>query len=233
MSLNTYGKIKGFVSHEEILEFIRNNYDSNANDHVSFHDEGPLSDITWEHQINEHSADNENKYSWYGYISFKHNNDRRSLFYSYCNVNSLENLAFYKEHNLENMVRAETTFISLSYWKDSVEIIKAILEHFGGGWIDENDCDNQEYYPYPVPEGYKPEGTEKLVEYEACYALNNAFVFRFYADSDASAREIARNLTESPELQESFMASINREAVPGKKSRSYFSLRSVSKTNNN
>ena len=45
------------------------------------------------------------------------------------------------------MVRSETTFISLSYYGASVEIIKEIVAHFGGGWVDDNDCDDKSYYP--------------------------------------------------------------------------------------
>lgn len=25
--------------------------------------------------------------------------------------------------------------------------MKEIVAHFGGGWVDENDCDDKEYYP--------------------------------------------------------------------------------------
>ena len=34
MSVDTHGKIKGFVRHEEILNFIRQKYDKNARDTV-------------------------------------------------------------------------------------------------------------------------------------------------------------------------------------------------------
>lgn len=48
------------------------------------------------------------------------------------------------------MVRSETTFISLSYYGSSVEIIKEIVAHFGGGWVDDNDCDDYPYYPVAI-----------------------------------------------------------------------------------
>lgn len=44
------------------------------------------------------------------------------------------------------MVEAETTAVSLGCHGASVEIIKELIKHFGGGWIDENDCDDEEYY---------------------------------------------------------------------------------------
>ena len=68
------------------------------------------------------------------------------LFYYYGNINSYENLKYYTEFGLEDMVKSETTHIGLGYWGSSVEIIKEIVENFGGGWLDENDCDDKEYY---------------------------------------------------------------------------------------
>ena len=57
------------------------------------------------------------------------------------------------------MVRAETTSLSLGKWNSSVEIIKDIVTHFGGGWIDEDDCDSEDYYPIES----NPDGSIKPV----------------------------------------------------------------------
>ena len=53
------------------------------------------------------------------------------------------------------MVNSETTTITLGCWGSSVEIIKELVSHFGGGWIDENDCDEKEYYFLPAETGYR------------------------------------------------------------------------------
>ena len=45
------------------------------------------------------------------------------------------------------MVLHETTTISLGRDKNSVDIIKTLVAQFGGGWIDENDCDDNDFYP--------------------------------------------------------------------------------------
>ena len=45
------------------------------------------------------------------------------------------------------MVKAETTSLSLGCWGSSVEIITELVAQFGGGWVDNNDCDSEEYYP--------------------------------------------------------------------------------------
>lgn len=147
MSVDTHGKIKGFVRHEEILNFIRQKWDKDASDSISKHIICPISKCTWKYKFNEHSEDNENYYSLYGHICFKYNDEDRSLFYCYFNVNSYDNLDYYSKRNLSDMVETETTYLTLSHWGSSVEIIKNIIENFGGGWIDENDCDDKEYYP--------------------------------------------------------------------------------------
>lgn len=150
MGVDTNGRIKGFVRHDEIFNFIIQKYDKNAVDNVKKFVHKPLSEIDWKYKINEHSEDNENWYSVYGRIDFNYHGEERSLFYSYDNLNSYENLEYYSEYGLKDMVLAETTYISLGYWGNSINIIKEIVAHFGGGWIDENDCDDNPYYPIEV-----------------------------------------------------------------------------------
>lgn len=97
-------------------------------------------------KINEHSEDNKNWYTTCGFINFKYKEEDRRLFYSYDNLNSFENLKYYSKYGLENMVMAETTYLSLGCWGSSIEIIRELVAHFGGGWLDENDCDDKVYY---------------------------------------------------------------------------------------
>lgn len=146
MGCDTYGKIKGYVRQEDIFEFIKQKYDENAINKVGRTMTIPLSKCSWEYEVNEHSEDSENWYTISGFICFKYNEEDRMLFYCYNNINSFENLEYYMEYGLENMVKTETTHIGLGCWGSSVEIIKEIVENFGGGWIDENDCDDEEYY---------------------------------------------------------------------------------------
>lgn len=69
----------------------------------------------------------------------------RSIFYLYDDRNCHENLKYYMSVDLEDMVYSEKTYLSLGCGGSSVEIMKKIVEHFGG-WFDENDCDDKEYY---------------------------------------------------------------------------------------
>ena len=91
-------------------------------------------------------GDTDDLYDIVGYITFRYKNKPMSLFYSYSNYNPYENLDYYLQYNLEDMVKSETTYLSLYLSASSVEIIKDIVIEFGG-WIDENDCDDEPYYP--------------------------------------------------------------------------------------
>lgn len=44
-------------------------------------------------------------------------------------------------------------FLDLDFWGHSIEIMRALISHFGG-WLDENDCDNEDaYYITEAPDG--------------------------------------------------------------------------------
>ena len=53
-------------------------------------------------------------------------------------------LTYYIENGLEDLVYSDTTYLSLGYDDEAVEIMNMIVQHFGG-WIDENDCDDNLY----------------------------------------------------------------------------------------
>lgn len=157
MGLDTHGRIKGFVRHEEILNFIRQKWDKDVKDIVKKKIYSPISECDWRYKINEHSEDNENWYIISGFIFFQYNYENRMLFYMYENINSYENLEFYSNYGLKDMVESEVTLLSLGYWGSSVEIMKELVAHFGGGWIDENDCDDEVYYPVEMKTEYEDE----------------------------------------------------------------------------
>lgn len=142
----TLGKIKGYISPEDIFNFIRETWDKNARTNVKKCSICPLSECDWEYEIHPHSEDNQNWCITSGFISFCYKDEARLLHYAYNNVNSFENLDYYSKHNLEDMVRTETTHIGLGRWGSSVEIASTLITRFGGGWIDEDDCDDEEYY---------------------------------------------------------------------------------------
>ncbi len=132
MGCETHGLIKGYIKHEDIFAYIKQNWDENAREDIQKHIICPLTQCKY-YKLNEHSDDNANWYSFTGYIYFTYNRELRRLFYVYENVT-------------ETATEPETTYLSLGYNENSVEIIKALVEYFGGGWIDENTCDDKDYH---------------------------------------------------------------------------------------
>ena len=150
MGCDTHGKIKGYTRPEEILNFIRQKYDKNATMSITKKNVCPLSTYHGKYKLNAHSEDRINSYNISGRIDFIYKEEDRSIFYDYCNVNLFENLEYYSNYGLEDMVKSETTHLSLGHWGSSVEIMKEIVAQFGGGWVDENDGDDRQYEPVEV-----------------------------------------------------------------------------------
>ena len=149
MSSSTCVNLLGHVEPEQIFDFIRKNFDSNAKFYTphKYSFDGLASDYDF---IKEIYDDTNKATSCDGFIcSFKSNKNNRVLFYAYSNYNSYDNLEYSSQYNLENMVKAETTYLSLGNWGSSVEIMTAICRAFGG-WIDEDDCDGKPYYWIPA-----------------------------------------------------------------------------------
>lgn len=151
MSIDTIGRLRGFISSEQIAKYLQTHYDKNAFCKIERKFYGKIdeefSDTVY--AINLGSQDNDNWYVDSGFIEFKDEDETRQLFYSYSNVNFYENLEYYQDLNLEEMVSTETTSIILGCFGNSVEILKNMIEYFNGGWLDKNDCDDElfEYIP--------------------------------------------------------------------------------------
>ena len=143
MSVDTIGRLKGFVDSEKIINYLQTHYDKNAKGKIDRKIYDEISNLkTMSYNINTGSQDNNNWYVDNGVIEFNDGEEDRQIFYSYSNVNFFENLKYYQKLNLEDMCLAETTSIILGCYGNSVEIIKNMIEYFNGGWLDENDCDD-------------------------------------------------------------------------------------------
>jgi len=143
MGVETKGLLKGKVDHEEVLNFIQQKYDINAKSHVELTNYGLDSECDW---IKEKYDNTGKRLIWSGFIWFYDGEKRRSLFYCYANCNAYCNLEYYAEIGLADMVKSETTYLSIDCYGLSKEIMKEIVTHFGG-WIDENSYDDESYYP--------------------------------------------------------------------------------------
>ena len=134
MGQDTRCKVRGYLSHEKLFQFIKENWDETAEMRIEKKVMNLLSNYEGQYIINQHSEDDNNWYDYMGYIDFKYKGEERSLFYLY------ENIRFKTD-----LINAETTYLNLGCYGKSVEIMKEILLHFGGGWLDENDCDDKDY----------------------------------------------------------------------------------------
>lgn len=114
MSVDTKGLLKGTVTHQEVLNFIKQKYDKNAESHVEKDFDGVRN---------------------MGFICFKFNNEKRSMFYVSENGNKYDEIE-----------RGKYTSISLGYNDNAISIIREIVTEFGG-YIDENDCDDKGFEP--------------------------------------------------------------------------------------
>lgn len=136
MGCDTTLRLKGHITAEQIIDYIDEHYKFIGNS-VKEDNYGSLKKYDW---VKE-KYDNSNEWKIIsGFITFN-NDENITIFYFYQNINSYENLEYYREHNLENMVKSETTFLSLGRCDNSVEIMQGIAQEFGG-WLDENDCDD-------------------------------------------------------------------------------------------
>jgi hypothetical protein len=124
MSVNTHGITKEVVDAEEILNFIKTKYDTNASMRLDY------------------SKGEEIKYfRATGRIKFNDGDDNRSLFVIVDSV---------REEHQKGIISSEKyTWLDLGCYGNSVEIMKSIINHFGG-WVDDNDCDEEGYYYIPA-----------------------------------------------------------------------------------
>ena len=150
MGVDVHAKLRGHVSPREIGDYIKERYNVNIYSTVQTENRGKIDKVvTWPHKAKRGET------NWKiqsGFIDFTVNltgeDEQRNLFYMYDNVKTEEDINWYKEHGMPELVKmaeTETTYLSLGLWGSAVEIMLDIVQHFGG-WIDENDCDDIPYY---------------------------------------------------------------------------------------
>jgi|GEM_PF-5556180 len=80
-----------------------------------------------------------------GKINFSYNEEVRGLFYCLGEVEDNRNMKF------EN---GKYAYLSFSNWGSSVQIMTEIVKQFGG-YVDENDCDDEEAFYVPQSENFQ------------------------------------------------------------------------------
>ena len=142
MGKHTVVRLKGHITQHQIIEFL-SSVGYTAFDKTTKYIEGLKESLYCPHSDYDDSC---NTIHVNGFIKLSES----YIYYSYWNVNTFDLIPYYQldypdRLDLILMAAMETTYISMNYNKENVEIMKSICKHFGG-WIDENDCDNETYY---------------------------------------------------------------------------------------
>lgn len=176
MSVETKVNLMGYVEAEAIASWIRDKIDKN----VKLGKETILN-ITHEEfqkyvdsgKIKEYYGTDRTLWSKGNWINFIYNGRQRTMFYHYSPLNWYENLKYYEPLGLADMVKSETTRISLGHDKDAEYIMDRITKAFGG-WIDYNDCDDEDYVKFE--KGSNTPTVVKHITMEDVYKAFGGFV---------------------------------------------------------
>lgn len=144
MGIDTRCKLRGRVTPEQIVRFLETKYTDVVNETSTRYTDIPKDCVC---------IDLDDVGRWAitgGFITFTDiNGDRRMLHYFYDNLKFFDDLATCIKNEEPDeiilMYASKTTSLSLGCWGNSVEILKGICEEFGG-WLDENDCDENDFY---------------------------------------------------------------------------------------
>ena len=162
MSVDVKVKLDGYVSPKEIEEFL-NDIGVVDSAKTSKRNYGKTTEKYWKEQFTKFDNNNNDQIIESGCFVLKYKTELRSIYYYYNNVNCWEDLNYYSKQLQERYVKGEHTELILGYYGKAVEIMKLICEHFGG-WIDENDCDDEP--PYYIA---------KKVEGKYAYSFNDEY----------------------------------------------------------
>lgn len=143
MGAEAVAKIRGYISPNEIVEFIKKAYDEHVSYGIGIKDYGLISKLENVRMVYDNS-DTMKVES--GYITFSTKPTiQRSIFYHHQNVNTERNATHYEEIGLGEMVNTEITELRLSADSEATAILMDILQVYGG-WLDEDDCDEAEFF---------------------------------------------------------------------------------------
>lgn len=141
MSASVVMRLDGKIDFENIFSWIKNNIDEEATmlPYKKYYFNG--SEIS---TLIKEKYDDEPSYTISNFINFTYKNQKMNLFVFYSNINTYDNLEYYTEYRLDNMVKSETTSLNMYCNNESQEVAQKIISAYGG-WIDYNDCDEEPF----------------------------------------------------------------------------------------
>ena len=181
MGCDTILRLKGHITTEQIVDYIDEHYKF-FNNGIKEDNYGSLNKYNW---VKEKYDDSNEWKITSGFITFNDGDENRAIFYEYQNVNSYENLEYYHKYNLEDMVKSETTHLSLGCYGDSVKIMKGVAQEFGG-WLNENDCDN-------IP----PYWIDKVDKTKYCWSSDGEFYYGKCDNEQEAIKEAKASLDDT------------------------------------
>lgn len=151
MGLNSTAYIKGKVSHNDIFDYIKKCYDINVSTDIKtkVYDDEIAENVRSARTAEQIFSDTIFHTNGHIYFCDKDWNVHK-LYYNY---DSFSDPCIGEESSsLEGLESAELTYLSMGYVPNSVEIMKDLLEHFGGGLLSECDATGPDYSVYPNKE---------------------------------------------------------------------------------
>ena len=141
-SMDTDGKLNGYIHHNEIINYISQHIDPHVTADITTTVCKAPQDEKAERYLGSHKQE-----TTVGFIYFTSKKGRpKSMFYSYIHVIPNDYEEHDVKHRRKDMENSETTLISLPYDEESVDIMTQLVRKFGG-WIDKNDEDDIPFEP--------------------------------------------------------------------------------------
>lgn len=145
MGKDTCVRLKGHVTQQQIIEFL-NSIGYLADDKTNIY---PLTFDVNDNRLYSNATSICCNHEESGFIRICKNEESSVIFYLYPVQTLTEDvMSTYVNYpdrpDLLIMESSDTTFLDMRYSEDNLDLMKTICEHFGG-WIDENDCDDETY----------------------------------------------------------------------------------------
>lgn len=152
MSVETVAKLKGFVEPKRICDYIKHNIDPNMTSDIKWETICLLSELKY--KIDDpmpsiFAKSPEDIVKWRilsGFIYYNIFGPKIPIFYYYSPLQSTDEYEDCNDKELLEMINSETTSLRMVCCKESVSILTNLVKYFGGGWLDEDDSDNEDFY---------------------------------------------------------------------------------------
>lgn len=198
MGVDVVLRLKGHITVNQIVKYISENYNF-IKDGTKTYTYGNLD--TYGDFVKEHYGDSNKWINVSGFIDFYNIiGTKFNLFYNYSNMNAYENLEYYSEKGVEEMIKSETTYLSLPKYEDTVEILKGIAQEFGG-WLDEDDYDDIPPYWIGKVEKERYWWSGDVEYYNGCFKTEQEAIEDAKNTLDDSYKTIWVGRWEIPELR--------------------------------